>query len=1021
MLRKLNREQQKVADHKEGALAVYAGPGSGKTFVLVNKVINLVKSGVKESSILCMTFTEKATSEMKDRLENEKITDVKVCTFHAFSREVIEDNLIESGMGQKARTFLRPLQLAWCLRNTDIFNLDHRHVKIRNDWNGLYNAMLEAISRHKQEAVSHERLQEFVDSRIAACKPDGTQTEPDGQMKTVYRLNELNKVYRAYEEYKAAENFMDFEDMIYKAVTLLRDNKDLLRKYQEEFQYVLIDEFQDNNYSQLEMVKLLGMHGNVTVVGDRDQSIMRFQGAYGEVFGDFERTYPEMQVIKLVQNYRSTKNIIKFANQILDKTKDDAQGRTENEDGEKINVVCTDTDKAQTEYVARTIRELVGSPVRRRDGTTSPVKYNDVAVLSRRKAEGYRMAHELRAHGIPTAFIGNTDIRSNQVILDIVAYLKVMHSSATAGMEIFRILRHHGISEQNAAVIYDVARREARKTDNKRDDCVLKTMRECSSLAITQKPAILEIVDHLDRLVEGSKGMAIGDLVVKMTGEDSGMFMKLLHRNDTRNIQVLSEFCKMATEYQDVFPDHNIGDFLQYTQVLGQNGIETEEEEPEDAVNVMTMHKSKGKEFPVVFIPDVAERKFPTRYNERLFSVPEEIRHDGKAGDSKEEHDREERRLFYVSATRAMNMLYVVYPEKYSQNANKSKPSRFLADLEYETNPLINFVRFVGDGGQNAAQAMEPKESATAEMQRLAVEAIHDMLPSTAIQRIVNLAYIEHHKKFGTADGFDLGKILDVKMDEMMLPTDPKQDTFNHKSLVLSPSSIKSYGRCPLQFKFSKIMRIPEMRNSALDLGTVIHGIADKFGKKKMKGQEYGLDDGMEILKNEWRAKPYRGGSNEDTIAKRTEEMLKNYLRWDRESKNKLLSTEEECKVDIGGVEFRGKIDRIEENQAGEYEVVDYKTGKSKLSKAEARTDPQLNIYAKAVEAKYGRLPAKASLFYLELGKIVEYDITRESVAEATELITEMVNEILQEKFEATPGSACRQCGYASICEARAD
>ena len=1016
-LLELNDAQQKVASHNDGALMVSAGPGSGKTFVLVSKAISLKESGVDQSSILCMTFTEKATNEMSERLEKNGITGAKVCTFHAFSREVIEDNLIESGIGHKTRTFLRPLQIAWCLRNTDKFGLDPRYVKIGSDWNALYGAMLEAISRFKQEAVSHEKLQEFVDSRIASGRPgDADPEEMDDETKAAYRLNELNKVYRAYEEYKSEENFMDFEDIIYNAVALLKDDKDLLRKYQERFQYVMVDEFQDNNYSQLELVKLLGMHGNVTVVGDRDQSIMRFQGSYGRVFEDFQRTYQDREEIKLARNYRSTRNIIKIANQILGKAEGDSHGHTENEDGEKINLVFTDTDKAQAEYVARSIRDLLGSRVRRRDNTESPIRYRDVAVLTRRKAEGSKMAHELRLHGIPAVFVGNTDIRSNQVILDLVAHIRIMHSPETAGMDIFRILRNNRITEQNIATIYDAARRKSHDAgSDSRDDFVMRTMRECGRLEITQKMAISDIVRHLDDMAEESNGMGIGDLVLKVAGEDSDAYKKLLSKGDTGNIQVLNKFCGIAMEYQDVFPSHVLGDFLQYLPSLNQNGIETEDEEPEDAVNVMTMHKSKGKEFPVVFIPDVANRRFPTKYTERQFSIPGELRHGGKAGDSKEEHDEEERRLFYVSATRAMNRLFIMCPERYGQNVTASKPSRFLEDLEYETNPLISLVRFAGND-LDVAQAQDPKGD-VAEMQRLASDAIYDMLPSVAVQRIVNIAYMEHCKRFGTADGFDPAGILDINMDEMVLPEDPKQDTFNHENITLSASSIKMYERCPLQFKFSKIMRIPTRKDAALDLGTVVHEIAEEFGKRKMNCQEYGLDDGMKMFRDMWSAKPYRGGISEDSTAERTKKMLDSYLRWDSESKNPMVSTEDKFSARICGVRFTGKIDRLEKNREGEYEFVDYKTGRNIPSKAKAMADSQLNIYAEAIRAKTGRLPARASLFYPELDKVVEYDITSESVKESMESISEVINEILKENFEATPGSACWQCGYSSICE----
>ncbi len=1002
---------------------VVAGPGSGKTFVLVNKVLNLIRSGVPESSILCMTFTEKATGEMKQRLENKGVADVKVSTFHAFSKELIEENLIESGIGHGARVFDRPLQIAWCLRNTDRFKLDPRYINVGRGWNELYSAVLEAISRFKQEMISHNGLQELIDLKMSAFEPPGdlksadAKQDDDGQIELVYRLNELNKVYRQYEEYKDEQNFIDFEDMVYRAAKLLTDNEVLRNRYQKKFQHIMIDEFQDNNYTQLELVKILGEHQNVTVVGDGDQAIMGFQGAHQGAFEDFERDYPNHQRIELATNYRSTKNIIAVANQILGRTEEE---HTENEAGEKIAVVCTDTDGGEAEYIARTVRDLIGKPVRRCGSDERQISYRDIAVLSRRKRDGYKFAHALKSLGIPATFIGNTDIRANQIILEIVAYLKVIHSPATSGMEIFRLLKKHGISEQNIIVVNGAARRTAGEPDNRRDDCVLKTMREYSGLDITQKQAVLEIAERLDNIIKKYSGTAISETVRGIMMEESGVYKKLVDGEglqDRKSIRVLNKFYKMAKEYQDVFPDHGIGDFLQYLPVLGHNGIEAEDDGPDDAVNVMTMHKSKGKEFPVVFIPDVADRRFPVRYSERLFGMPEGLSgRVNKTGDSKEAHDDEERRLFYVSATRAMNRLYIMYPGRYEQNVTESKPSRFLTALNYETNPRIDFIRFA-ESGQSDIQGPDPKEHAKAEKQRQASEAIYGMHPKAAILRIVELAWIEHCEKFGTSDGFDPKSILDVDMEEVAPPVKARQPAFNHKNLTLSASSIKSYITCPQQFEFGKIMRIPQHTSSALDLGNAIHKIAEEFSRRKKDGQEPTLDDGLKMFEKEWRSKPYRSKIDEKSAKDRIRQMTGTYLGWDSRSKNELVGTEIPFSLEIGGVRFNGKIDRLEKNPEGGYEVVDFKSGKSLLSRPKARIDPQLNIYAKAVKKMHGVLPVKASLFYLEKDKMVEYDIKRESVEESMNSIKDMVGEILKENFKATPGHVCSRCPYASICE----
>ena len=314
----LDEQQAKAVNHVTGPLLVVAGPGSGKTRVIVEKVLHLVKSGIEQSSILCLTFTEKAAGEMKARLEKNGILDAKISTFHSFAKEILEENFIESGLGRTTKIFKKSSQMVWCIRNTDKFNFDSNHLELGNNQVRIYSAILESVSNFKEEMITPDQVQEYIEKNLKRLESeDSEDSEIQKNLKFFNRLNEFNKVYRAYEEYRKEKELIDFDDMITKAIELLLKDSVILSNYQEKFQYILVDEFQDNNFSQLELVKLLGKNGNITAVGDDDQCIMRFQGAYFGIFKDFESAYP-CEKIELSKNYRSTKNIVRLANQLLE-------------------------------------------------------------------------------------------------------------------------------------------------------------------------------------------------------------------------------------------------------------------------------------------------------------------------------------------------------------------------------------------------------------------------------------------------------------------------------------------------------------------------------------------------------------------------------------------------------------------------------------------------------------------------------------------------------------------------------
>lgn len=486
---------------------------------------------------------------------------------------------------------------------------------------------------------------------------------------------------------------------------------------------------------------------------------------------------------------------------------------------------------------------------------------------------------------------------------------------------------------------------------------------------------------------------------------------------------MLNKFYEIAQEFQDLYPTNPLSDFLEHLSIIGNFEIEIEDIVIENTVNVLTMHKSKGKEFPIVFVTDLADDRFPSKWKEPLFPIPAELMKDtSSTADSEPLHIDEERRLFYVAMTRAMNMLFLLYPKKYAGNVNEKHPSQFLRELDYESNPLIENIKF--DESENFnIESEELIEREKSSLQRQATSAINQQHLRTAIHRIIELSRIKHYEKFGSFDDFDPASILKVDVSDLDLTSDivgQKMPLINKEEFTLSPSSIKAYDDCPLKFKFQKILRVPQPASVALDLGTVIHAVTEEMANEKAKGESLSREKGIKKLKEKWIFRSYQNHTDENKAMDRAVQMIDAYLRWEDSTKNTLVETELSFEVKIGEITFTGRIDRLEKNPDGKFEIVDFKSGSTVKSKNKAKTDPQLNIYAKAIEKIKGELPVKASLFYVEKDKMVEYPVTPDSLKDALEPIEEMTKEILKENFMPTPSmKACMYCPYQSICDAK--
>ncbi|MDF2427978.1 MAG: ATP-dependent helicase, partial [Nitrosopumilus sp.] len=443
----LNAEQKKAVEHSGSPLLVLAGPGSGKTKVITERVIHLVNQGIKPTEILCLTFSEKAAEEMKERLEGSIDADeIEISTFHAFTKQVLEDNVLDSGIGLSSGILKRSAQLVWGLKNIDNFGFEK--LEIGNNAVEIIESIIDGISTFKNEVISPKELDEYLGKK-------SEQELDDEQTEFILKLKDLSKVYHKYEEFQRGKALIDFDDMIIQTVQLFKSKENVLKKYQKKFKHILVDEFQDNNYAQLELVKQIASTGNVTVVGDDDQSIYRFQGAYLTNFQDFQEHYKDTTVVNLNQNYRSTQNIVKIGSELLDKLPNRQPKNlfSKNEKGDKIIIATCENETSEVEFVVQRINELIGKAVQRRDSREPPLDYKDIIILARRKQEGKKFASALKAHGIPSTFIGESNIFSSPVIRDLMAYLNIANNPGTSGIEINRLMKSHGITERNLAII----------------------------------------------------------------------------------------------------------------------------------------------------------------------------------------------------------------------------------------------------------------------------------------------------------------------------------------------------------------------------------------------------------------------------------------------------------------------------------------------------------------------------------------------------------------------------------------
>ena len=640
----LNPEQLAAVKHDRGPLLILAGAGSGKTRVLTHRIAYLIsEKNVSPYQILAITFTNKAAKEMKERVEKtvgEQSANIWVSTFHSTCVRIL-------------RRFIESLGYD---RNFTIYDADDQKTLMKDVLKQLQidtkqmkeKAFLSAISSAKDELVS-----------------------PEAYALTAYdcTAKRISEVYREYQRRLKENNALDFDDLIFKTVELFRTNPDVLSYYQRRFRYIMVDEYQDTNTAQFQLIKLLAsseneygeIEHNLCVVGDDDQSIYKFRGANIYNILNFEKEYPTARVIKLEQNYRSTKNILAAANEVIhnNRGRKDKSLWTDNDEGSVVHFTRYESDIDEGNFVADKIAELIEE---------KNCLFKDFAVLYRTNAQSLVFEKALRAKHIKAKTIGALSFFQRREVKDIIAYLKTI-DNAKDDIALTRIIN---VPKRGIGLTTVDRLKEYAASNEISLYSALEHIESISSLerAKAKLQSFLALIESL-RYEQIQNHMPLKQLIKKLLAETG--YIDELRADEPESaeerIQNIDALISYAERYEQTEDLPSLTGFLEYCGLNSEEAA-SEEETEEDAdnyVSLMTLHNAKGLEFPYVFLCGMEEGLFPS-----FMSIN---------ADNPEVEIEEERRLCYVGITRAMNELYL------------SAASRRMLRGENQFNAVSRFIK----------------------------------------------------------------------------------------------------------------------------------------------------------------------------------------------------------------------------------------------------------------------------------------------------------------------------------------
>ncbi len=631
-LESLNPEQREAVEWPGGPMLIFAGAGSGKTRVITVRIAKLIQDGVSPSRILAVTFTNKSAREMRERVEQlvgDRAKGMWIGTFHSLSSRMLRIDGRHIGIDPNFVIYDDSDQLSLIREVLKAKNIDDKSIQPR--------AVLNEISSAKEKMLSPEKYHDKATGFFERIAAD---------------------VYKSYNKLLQKANALDFDDILYYTVRLLEQREDIREKYQERFQHLLVDEYQDVNYAQYQIVQTLGAkHRNVTVVGDDDQSIYAWRGADVSLILKFGSDFPDAKIVKLERNYRSTKRILQAANEVIkhNRSRANKQLWTENEEGPRISLTQAGTEHDEGMLVADAIQKDVR--VGRR-------KYGDFAVLYRTNAQSRVLEEAFLTLRVPHILVGGQRFYERKEVKDMLAYLRLVWNPRD-DVSVRRVVNNppRGLGATSMGGIEKWAGDRGLPLW-----AALKEQEVQSGLQKKTASAVRGFVGFLEQALELAEQGPVSP-VLKFLMTNSG-YIEMLKAENTEEalgrLENLQELLNVTAEYDATSEDPSLGGFLESVSLVADVDSLTESG---DAVTLMTLHSAKGLEFPIVYLVGLEEGIFP---HSRSLTSDTEI--------------EEERRLCYVGMTRARQELHLTHAHRRSVygTPNFNRRSRFLDDIPEE-------------------------------------------------------------------------------------------------------------------------------------------------------------------------------------------------------------------------------------------------------------------------------------------------------------------------------------------------
>lgn len=1013
LLADLNDDQYKAVTHGEGPLLVVAGAGTGKTQVITRRVAWLIaQQRAAPEEILALTFTDRAADEMQgrvDRLVPYGYATTPIKTFHAWGDELLRENAHRLGISGELRVLGRA-EVVLLLRE-HLFELGLSRFAPLGDPTRFLGDIAGYISRAKEEGVGADQIDAFAAGLRARAEALRGETVDDVKVRqqvsahadALERLGEehgeLAAAYRAYRAILARSGLLDFGDQVLLAYELLRDDPLVAARVRERHRWLLVDEYQDTNRLQGALVDLIAQGSrNLTAVGDDDQSIYRFRGAAIENILGFVDRYPDATKVVLTRNYRSTTPILAAARRLIRfndperlETKlgisKELRAEAEGSAPHPVAFRRFRTTADEADWIANEIRSSI----------TSGRLPRDHAVLVRANVDTAEISRSLNMAGIPWRASGAAGLYDRPEVRLLLAGLRhVADPDASAPLFLIAADPRFKVPAGTLAAAVGKSRREHRP------------LREALQAVGATNPDTVRLLTRLSDLVKESVERTSGEVLYRWLRE-SGLLAALTREGtpeadeQIRNIGRLFDVVRSRSRLLEL----DRAPFLvRYLEELGEAGDDPSaaDVDPDlDAVALLTVHQAKGLEFPVVFVANMVETRFPARGRPPRLALAAElggsdeiVPRDPRALVTQtlldEEALREERRLAYVALTRAREQLYLTASERATGGVRPRKVSRFISEALDLARTQLEETPVAGERS-GAVAALEVTEPTAA------------VLPNRAP---------------GTAE---------------------------QTPLTLSYTAIEAYLACPLRYHYQQRLRIPLPPHHAAIYGSALHAAVAEFHRGQIAGSIPERTALVEALNRSWQSAGFISRTHEEARYAAALKALERFSAEERASGSVPAYVEKDFSFEIGGHKIRGRWDRVDITPLASGErtreipviemsdetlrptlplsdewvvISDYKSGgkdDEEGNVTRARDALQLQIYALAWRAATGRLPDEVSLRFLDSGKHATVPVDPKRIAKARDRIVEAAEGIQSGSMEAKPDRMnCTYCAYRELC-----